>query len=148
MRRFLIVVVGFVVAVGMAFGGFLVGAGSERPATASFSELEAGLAVALDLSAAEVRDHEGYWKFELDGCQSGTCRQVSLGPVPAPGTAMQIRLYDAGWLLHGHDEPECVSDSPQVQGWVCSYQRGDVTVSIQVESPETPDRLHIWASSS
>lgn len=133
-------------AAALAVGGFYLGAASQRTGVASVSDLEEGLAVALDVSSADVRNDPGYSTVEVDGCRAGTCRQVVVGPVPGPGVVMQERLYDAGWVLHSHDQPECVSDRPQVTGFVCSYEKDEVTVSIQVESPETPDELRVWAS--
>ncbi len=59
---------------------------------------------------------------------------------------MQARLHEAGWVLLNHDQPKCVSDSPEVRGRVCSYGQGDVTVSVQAESVDTSDELYLRAS--
>ena len=129
--------------VGVGIGGYLLGAASGEPSTASQDELEQGLAVAMGLSLDELRDHPGF--HAATNCELISC-QLVVAPVPGPGTVMQGRLYDDGWVLHSHDEPECVSDNPYIRGFVCSYQKGAVTVSIQVESVTTPDELAIWAS--
>lgn len=146
MRRIGVVTAGLVIAMVIGTGGYLLGAASERPSAAAFTDLDQALAVALGATSAEVRDDPRYEQLEVAGCVSGTCRQVRISPVPGPGTAMQSRLYDAGWVLLSHDEPECVSDNPWVSGFVCSYTKDDVTVSVQAESPETPDSLQVWAS--
>lgn len=146
MRKIFLAILALLGAAVFATGGYLVRAAQDDQAVASVSELEQGLAVALDLSPAEVHNHAGYAVERTTGCASGTCLHVRLGPVPGPGTDMQRRLYDAGWLLQSQYQPECVSDSPAVTGFVCSYQRGAVIVSVQVESPDTPNQLAIWAS--
>lgn len=146
MRRILGVVVGLLVAAALVIGGYAVGVASGRPRVADFTQLDQALALALGVSPTEVRADPQYHQFERDGCVSGTCRQVSISPVPSLGTVMQSRLYGAGWVLLNHDQPECVSDNPRVTGFVCSYARGDVTVSVQVESPEVPDSVSVWAS--
>jgi hypothetical protein len=147
MRR-TITVVGFVVTAG-ACGvlGVALGVRAE-PGAASFDDLDRGLAVALGVSVDDVRRQHGYHQLEKAGCQSGTCRQTSVDSVPGPGTAIQDRLYDGGWTLVPSDEPECVSDSPDAFGYVCSYERGNVTVSVQVESPgpEAAWEHAVWAS--
>lgn len=147
MRKVFVALSAVVLAAGLGVGGFLLGARSERPGAASYQALQQGLAVALGMPVEEVqRGLDPFYRTRCPSDGAAVCQQIMYGPVAPPGTDMQQRLYDAGWVLHNHDEPECVSDGPDVRGWVCSYERDDVVISIQVESPTSPDELYLWAS--
>lgn len=143
-RRVVLAALGLALIAVVGIGGYLLGAASERPSVASREELEQGLAVTLGITTSEVRELPGF--HEATDCAPVSC-QLMVSPVPTQlSGSMQHRLNEAGWVLHSHDQPECVSDSPQIRGFVCSYQKGSVTISVQAESTTTPDELAIWAS--
>jgi len=136
-------------AVALVGLGFVLGQKSTQRHVASTAELDQGIGIALGVDGAAVRGMDTYATNDYPGCLNGTCRQSSVEVDLPDGRGMQDRLYQAGWRLVPEQMPECVSDGPEILGWVCSYEKGDgsVIVTVQVEQPvDWKTTLSVWAS--
>jgi hypothetical protein len=114
----------------------------------TFAQLDAGISVATGMAIDQVHALPGYGRTRLPDCGGKpSCLRVYVEVPGTDGRPLQQRLAQAGWTLVPDQEPECVSDNPYVFGWTCSYERGQVIVSVQVEQPVKSSVLSVWATS-
>lgn len=121
----------------------------EQREPAGISELQGALTTATGMTPQELRgalDYQEYDGVDVEGWPP--VRQVSLR-VPLPhGDPLVVPLQKAGYRLSPEQEPECVSDIPEITGLICTYRKGNIAVAVQIEpGPNGPEGLRLLAAS-